>query len=122
MHHLHDAELDSMIEKARLETDQAKRMAMSADIQTRIVALHPAIFGMLEDRRWALRTYVKGFQYCPMRATRRGRSLHALCGEDVILEYSAMPSPLCHREARGAEATPLLTSQGNRLLDGRLFS
>ena len=31
MHHLHDAELDDMIEKARLETDQAKRMAMYAD-------------------------------------------------------------------------------------------
>jgi peptide/nickel transport system substrate-binding protein len=69
MHHLHDADLDSMIEKARLETDQAKRMSMYGDIQTRIVALQPAIFGMLEDRRWAMRTYVKGFQYCPVRLT-----------------------------------------------------
>jgi peptide/nickel transport system substrate-binding protein len=69
MHHLHDAELDGMIEKARLETNQEKRMAMYADIQTRIVALQPAIFGMLEDRRWAMRTYVKGFQYCPVRLT-----------------------------------------------------
>jgi peptide/nickel transport system substrate-binding protein len=69
MHHLHDAELDSLIEKARLETDQAKRMGMYADIQTRIVALQPAIFGVLEDRRWAMRTYVKGFEYCPVRLT-----------------------------------------------------
>ena len=34
-----------------------------------IVALQPAIFGMLEDRRWAMRTYVKGFPFCPVRLT-----------------------------------------------------
>ena len=44
-------------------------MCIRDSIQTRIVALQPAIFGMLEDRRWAMRTYVKGFQYCPVRLT-----------------------------------------------------
>ena len=69
MHHLHDAELDGMIEKARLETDQAKRMAMYAEIQIASSPCSRAIFGMLEDRRWAMRTYVKGFQFCPVRLT-----------------------------------------------------
>ncbi|HEY0418869.1 MAG TPA: ABC transporter substrate-binding protein [Acetobacteraceae bacterium] len=69
MHHLRDAELDAMIRAARLQTDAAQRMAAYAAIQTRIVALQPAIFGMMEDRRWAMRSYVKGFEYCPVRLT-----------------------------------------------------
>ena len=63
-----------MIEKARLETDKAKRMTMYADIQTpHRRTCSPAIFGMLEDRRWAMRHYVKGFEYLPGPADRRGR-------------------------------------------------
>ncbi len=69
MHHLKDSDLDHAIAAARLETDNAKRMAMYADIQKTIVGLQPAIFGMLEDRKWAMRTYVKGFDYCPVRLT-----------------------------------------------------
>ena len=69
MHHLHDATLDDMILKARFETDQAKRMKMYADIQQRIVDLQPCIFGMLEDRQWAMHDYVKGFAFCPVRLT-----------------------------------------------------
>jgi len=69
MHHLRDAQLDGMVHDARLETDDAKRMAAYAAIQQRIVDLQPAIFGMLEDRKWAKRDYVKGFEYCPVRLT-----------------------------------------------------
>jgi peptide/nickel transport system substrate-binding protein len=69
MHHLHDAQLDTMVRDARLETDEAKRMAAYGAIQQRIVDLQPAIFGMLEDRKWAKRDYVKGFEYCPVRLT-----------------------------------------------------
>ncbi|HUB15715.1 MAG TPA: ABC transporter substrate-binding protein [Acetobacteraceae bacterium] len=69
MHHLNDTDLDGMIVKARLETDQAQRMKIYAAIQHRIVALQPCIFGMLEDRKWAMRNYVKGFQFCPVRLT-----------------------------------------------------
>ena len=69
MHQLNDAQLDDMIAKARSENDQARRMQMYADIQQRIVDLQPAIFGMMEDRKWAMRSYVKGFQYCPVRLT-----------------------------------------------------
>ena len=69
MHHLRDAELDAMVKGARLETDPSRRMAAYAAIQRRIVDLQPAIFGVVEDRRWAKRDYVKGFEYCPVRLT-----------------------------------------------------
>jgi peptide/nickel transport system substrate-binding protein len=69
MHHLSDPTLDKMIAEARLELDQTKRMAMYAEIQKRIVSLQPAIFGMLEDRRWAMKDYVQGFVFSPVRLT-----------------------------------------------------
>jgi len=69
MHQLRDAELDSMVMKARFETDPAKRLTQYAAIQQRIVDLQPCIFGMLEDRKWAMRQYVKGFEFCPVRLT-----------------------------------------------------
>jgi peptide/nickel transport system substrate-binding protein len=69
MHQLEDATLDAMVAAARLENDQAKRASMYADIQQRIVDLQPAIFGMMEDRKWAMQDYVKGFEYCPLRLT-----------------------------------------------------
>jgi peptide/nickel transport system substrate-binding protein len=68
-HHLSDPELDKMIAQARLELDSARRMAQYATIQARIVELQPCIFGMLENRRWAMRADVKGFSYCPVRLT-----------------------------------------------------
>ena len=69
MHQLSDKQLDDMVAKARAETDEAKRMQQYAAIQQRIVDLQPAVFGMLEDRKWAMRDYVKGFEYCPVRLT-----------------------------------------------------
>lgn len=69
MHQLRDPQLDAMVAAARLENDQAKRMNQYAAIQQRIVDLQPCIFGMLEDRKWAMRQNVKGFEYCPVRLT-----------------------------------------------------
>ncbi len=69
MHQLSDPQLDTMVAAARAETDQAKRMTQYAAIQQRIVDLQPCIFGMLENRKWAMRQYVKGFEYCPVRLT-----------------------------------------------------
>jgi peptide/nickel transport system substrate-binding protein len=69
MHQLSDPQLDDMVAKARLETDQAKRGPQYEAIQQRIVDLQPAIFGMMENRKWAMRNYVKGFDYCPLRLT-----------------------------------------------------
>lgn len=69
MHHLNDPELDAMVAKARLETDKTARLALYAAIQQRILADQPAIFGMMEDRRWAMQDAVKGFVFCPVRLT-----------------------------------------------------
>ena len=69
MHQLSNPQLDTMVAAARAETDQAKRMTQYAAIQQRIVDLQPCIFGMLENRKWAMRQYVKGFEYCPVRLT-----------------------------------------------------
>ena len=69
MHQLADAKLDGMVAAARSETDQAKRLALYAEVQQRIVDLQPCIFGMLENRKWAMRDYVRGFEYCPVRLT-----------------------------------------------------
>ncbi len=69
MHQLSDPQLDAMVATARAENDQAKRMTQYAAIQQRIVDLQPCIFGMLENRKWAMRQYVKGFEYCPVRLT-----------------------------------------------------
>ena len=69
MHQLHDETLDAMVAKARDEIDHDKRMADYAAIQQRLVDLQPCIFGMMEDRKWAMRDYVKGFEYCPVRLT-----------------------------------------------------
>jgi len=69
MHQLNDPQLDKMVADARSQNDQPKRMAQYAAIQQRIVDLQPCIFGMLENRKWAMRNYVKGFEYCPVRLT-----------------------------------------------------
>lgn len=69
MHHLRDSDLDKLVADARVEVDQDKRKEAYADIQKLILADQPAIFGMMEDRRWAMRSYVKGYAFCPVRLT-----------------------------------------------------
>ncbi|MCR9137075.1 MAG: ABC transporter substrate-binding protein [Alphaproteobacteria bacterium] len=68
-HFLEDEELKGMIEKARNETDWSKRQPIYAEIQERIVELQPEIFGMMRNRRFAFRDWVKGFQDSPIRMT-----------------------------------------------------
>jgi peptide/nickel transport system substrate-binding protein len=80
MHHLRDAQLDDMVKRARFELDHGKRMAMYGDIQRRVVELQPAIFGDMEDRKWARRTYVKGFSFCPVRLTGEIDAYTVYCG------------------------------------------
>ena len=53
--------------KTRGELDAQRRLAIYADIQRRVVDLQPEIWGMLANRRWAMRDYVRGFVYCPVR-------------------------------------------------------
>ncbi len=69
MHHLRDAQIDQWVDAARVEVDAGKRNALYANIQKRVVELQPEIFGMLANRRWIMRDYVRGFAYCPLRLT-----------------------------------------------------
>lgn len=69
MSHYENPEVWRMIDTARGETDEAKRMALYAEIQRRIVADQPEIFGMVANRFWARRDYVQGFEFSPVRFT-----------------------------------------------------
>ena len=64
-----NAEVSRWIDEARGETDNAKRMALYARIQSQIVADQPEIFGMVANRIWARRDYVQGFAFSPVRFT-----------------------------------------------------
>jgi peptide/nickel transport system substrate-binding protein len=69
MHHLTDQQVSQWVDQARVEVDPERRNALYADIQRRVVDLQPEIFGMLANRRWLMRDYVRGFVYCPLRLT-----------------------------------------------------
>lgn len=69
MSHYENPEVWRMIDEARGEIDEAKRMALYAEIQRRIVADQPEIFGMVANRFWARRDYVRGFAFSPVRFT-----------------------------------------------------
>lgn len=59
-------EVDKLIEAGRAEPDEAKRIAIYGEMQRRIVADAPDIFGVLERRKLALRDQVKGFAFVPV--------------------------------------------------------
>ena len=59
-------DVDALIEKGRSEIDPAKRAAIYGEMQTKIVADTPDIFGVLEKRRLAMRDAVKGFAFVPV--------------------------------------------------------
>lgn len=63
------AEVSGMIDKARAGTNWEERAELYAKIQKQIVADQPEVFGMLQNRRWAHRDYLKGFQFSPVRFT-----------------------------------------------------
>ena len=69
MHHLTDPALAQMIDAARGEPNAERRLAIYADIQRKVVEDQPEIWGMLANRQWGFRDYVKGFVYCPLRLT-----------------------------------------------------
>ncbi len=59
----------ALIEKARTLAKWDQRAPLYAEIQKKIVADAPEVFGMLYDRRWGMRDWVKGFLFCPVRLT-----------------------------------------------------
>jgi peptide/nickel transport system substrate-binding protein len=59
-------EVDALIEKGRTEPDQSKREAIYREMQAKVVADAPDIFGVLEKRKLAMRDAVKGFAFVPV--------------------------------------------------------
>jgi len=59
----------ALIDRARTTPRWEERAPLYAEIQKRIAADAPEIFGMLMNRRWAMRDHVKGFQFSPVRFT-----------------------------------------------------
>lgn len=59
----------NLIDQARRLADWEQRAPLYAEIQQKITDDAPEIFGMLANRRWALRDYVKGFKFSPVRFT-----------------------------------------------------
>ncbi|MBT3700059.1 MAG: ABC transporter substrate-binding protein [Alphaproteobacteria bacterium] len=62
-------EVHKLIEKARFTQKWEDRAGLYAEIQKRIVADQPEIFGMMRERRIIFHDYVKGFNYSPVRMT-----------------------------------------------------
>jgi peptide/nickel transport system substrate-binding protein len=62
-------EVHALIDRARTIADWEERRPIYEQIQRMIVEDQPEIFGMLANRRWAMRDYVGGFQFCPVRFT-----------------------------------------------------
>ena len=68
-HYLDDAKLAEMIDAARKTANWDDRAPIYAEIQKRIVADQPEIFGMMRDRAVVYRSYVQGYAYSPVRMT-----------------------------------------------------
>ena len=68
-HFYNNEEVWKLIEQGRSISDWEQRAEIYAEIQKRITDDQPEIFGMLSNRRWALRDYVKGFKFSPVRFT-----------------------------------------------------
>ena len=64
-----NADVWGTIERARTTAKWEERAPLYADLQRKITADQPEIFGMLANRRWGMRDYVKGFQFSPVRFT-----------------------------------------------------
>ena len=62
-------EVHKLVEQARTIADWERRREIYEEVQRKIVEDQPEIFGMLANRRWAMRDYVKGFRFCPVRFT-----------------------------------------------------
>jgi peptide/nickel transport system substrate-binding protein len=61
--------VDDLIDKARTLKDWPGREKLYHEIQRLIVEDAPEVWGMLFNRRWALRDNVKGFLFSPVHYT-----------------------------------------------------
>ena len=60
---------DSLIDEARSIMDWSRREKLYHDVQRLIVEDAPELWGMLFNRRWAMRSPVKGFVFSPVHYT-----------------------------------------------------
>lgn len=67
--HYNNEQVWELIDQARSILDWDERQKLYTEIQKMIVDDAPEIFGMLYNRRWAIRDWVKGFVFCPVRFT-----------------------------------------------------
>ena len=49
--------------------EQRAFLAAHPDVSQLLVQIIASRLGMLANRRWLMRDYVRGFQYCPLRLT-----------------------------------------------------
>ena len=68
-HFYANEEVWALIERARSIARWEQRAPLYAEIQRKVAADAPEIFGMLANRRWGMRDHVKGFQFSPVRFT-----------------------------------------------------
>ena len=61
--------VDALIDEARSIRDWPKREKLYQEIQKQIVDDAPELWGMLFNRRWAMRSSVKGFLFSPVHYT-----------------------------------------------------
>lgn len=69
MSHYENAKVAALIDKARSLGKWEERAPLYAQIQNLIMADQPEIFGVIQNRRWAHRDYLKGFSFSPVRFT-----------------------------------------------------
>ena len=68
-HYYDNKEVHTLIEKARFLSTWEERKPLYEEIQKRLVADQPEIFGMMRKRMIVYRDWVKGFEYTPVRMT-----------------------------------------------------
>ncbi len=68
-HFYSNEEVWKLIDRARALSKWEERAPLYAEIQKRVTADAPEVFGMLMHRRWGMRDHVKGFVFCPVRFT-----------------------------------------------------
>ena len=69
MSHYENPKVNELIDKARAAGKWEERAPLYAEIQKQIMADQPEIFGMIPNRRWAHRDWLKGFVFSPVRFT-----------------------------------------------------
>jgi peptide/nickel transport system substrate-binding protein len=69
MSHYDNPTVNGLIDRARATAKWDERAPLYKQIQEQIMRDQPEVFGMIQNRRWAHRDYLKGFSFSPVRFT-----------------------------------------------------